>query len=270
MNNTPVANEILCQQCTAVLPVEPGSQFVVCQYCDTTNFVDKSKVVLHYLVRVTVQEQAAVAALRRWMGGNATVKDLDKKADIESPQFEYFPMWVVRVKRDGQEQVFLQPAAALSVSELKQISLPAADLEPYAPYELDGRAVEPTVPYETMREWLTDEQGLPPEAISEVSLVHLPIYICKYSFDGERYTAVVDGATSAVFANIFPSKWEMPYLAIGIAAFVLYFCAAWIPVGGYMFGDGGGLSLGIIIYLIALVVLAIPIFVVAAFISAKV
>lgn len=270
MSRTPATNEILCQQCTAVLLVEPGSQFVVCEYCDTTNFVDKSRAVLHYLVRSTVQEEAAVAALRRWMAGNATVKDLDRKADIEPPKFEYFPMWMARVMQDGQEKVFLEPAAALSVSELKHLSVPAADLEPYAPYELTAEAVAPTVPYEAMRQWLTENHNLQPEHIREVSLVHLPIYVFKYTFQGERYTAMVDAATSKVFANIFPSKWEVPYVAVGVAAFVLYFCAAWMPFGGYLFDDTVGLPLGIGLYCVIIVVLAIPIFAAAAFISAKV
>lgn len=266
---TAIAGEILCQQCTAVLPVEPGSQFVVCQYCDTTNFVDKSKTVLHYVVRVTVQPEAAGAALRRWMAGNDTVKDLDQKATIDSPAFEYFPMWMARVRQGEMEQVFLEPAAALSVSELKQLTVPAADLQPYDPYETQTSFIPPTVPYDTMRRWLIEEQGVASDAIREVSLVHLPIYVCKYNFQNRRYTAVVDGATSKVFANIYPSKWEVPYLAIGAAAFILYFCAAWIPLSSYLF-DEEALPLGIGIYCLVILVLAIPIFIAAAMISAKV
>ena len=270
MIESPVANEIFCQQCTAVLPVEPGSQFVVCRYCETTNFVDKSRAVLHYVVRLTVQEEAAMAALRRWMAGNATVKDLDKKASLEAPSFEYFPMWLIRLQQADKEQILLQPAAALSVSELKELTIPAADLESYAPYELQAKAIAPTVPYAAMRQWLVDDHKVKDEHIREASLVHLPIYICKYTFQGERYTALVDGATSKVFANIYPSKWEMPYLAIALTAFVLYFCAAWIPLGGYLFSDEIGLTVGIGIYVVAMIVLAVPIFIAAALISAKV
>jgi hypothetical protein len=262
-------NQIHCQQCSAVLPVEQGSQFVTCQYCGTTNFVDKSRAVLHYLVRSTVQEETALTALRRWMAGNATVKDLDRKAQIERPTFEYFPMWLVRVKQKGVERVFLEPAAALSVTELKQLTLPAADLELYDPM-LDNAAISPTVPYEAMQQWLTDDHQVQTEDIREVSLVHLPVYMCKYNFKDRRYTAVVDAATSKVFANIYPSKWEAPYAAIGAATFLLYFCAALTPIGGYMVDEGAGLAIGIMVYVVAAIVLALPIFALAAFISAKV
>ncbi len=162
-----------------------------------------------------------------------------------------------------------EPAAALSISELKHISLPAADLEPYD-QQLDDSAITADVPYKSMLRWLQDDEGVAAADIREVSLVHLPIYLFKYTYDKRSYTAVVDAATGKVFANIFPAKWEAPYLAIGAAAFAAYFCAALAPLVGFMVGDGGGLTLGILVYAIAAGVLAIPIFSAAAAISAKV
>ena len=269
MLDTSVSNQIHCQQCAAVLPVEQGTQFVTCHYCGTTNFVDKTRAVFHYAVRPTVQAEAALAALRRWMAGNATVKDLDQKATIEPPTFEYFPMWLVRARQGEQERLFLEPAAAMSVSELKQLSLPAADLEPYDP-QMQATAIVPTVPLTAMRDWLVDDHQMQPADIREVSLVHVPLFICKYSFNGQRYTAVVDAATSKVFANIYPSKWEVPYATLGAAAFVLYFCASAAPLIGLFSNEGSGLGIGLVVYVILAVVLAGPIFAAAAYISAKV
>jgi hypothetical protein len=80
----------------------------------------------------------------------------------------------------------------------------------------------------------------------------------------------VDAATSKVFANIYPSKWEAPYLAIGAAAFAVYFCAATVPLLGYLLGGGGGLALGAVAYVVLALLLAIPIFITAAVISARV
>lgn len=264
-----IATQINCGQCGSLLPVEHGSQFVTCVYCGTTSFVDKARAVFHYAVRSTVREEDALSALRRWMAGNETVKDLDKKAQIQRPTFDYFPMWMVTAKRGEQEQVYLKPAAALSVSELERLTVPAADLQPYD-HHLEAAAVTPTVPYETMVQWLVDDHALQPEALREVALVHLPIYQCKYGFDGRRYTAIVDAATSRVFANIFPSKWETPYRAIGAAAFLAYLVAALIPLTGYLLGAGAGLATGVVVYLALAVALAVPIFIAATVVSAKV
>jgi hypothetical protein len=176
---------------------------------------------------------------------------------------------LVRVIKNGQEKVFLEPAAALSVSELKEIILPAGDLETYD-HNMDGAAMEVTVPYEAMLQWLKDDDGIQESQLKEVSLVHLPVYQFKYTFNERRYTALVDAASSKVFANIFPSKWEAPYFAIGAAAFVAYCCAALIPLGGFMANEWSGLALGIVAYIVAAIVVAIPIFIIASVISAKV
>ena len=269
MSDSPVATQMQCQQCGAVLPVETGTQFVTCAYCGTTNYVDKTRAVFHYAVRVTVHESDALSALRRWMAGNATVKDLDKKANIAPLAFQYFPMWMVHVLEGERERILFKPAAALSVSELGRINVPAADLEPYD-HQLDASAVPPTVPYETMRQWLADDHGLQADAVREVSLVHLPIYVCKYAYDGRHYTALVDAATSKVFANIYPSKQEIPYVTIAAVAFVAYFGAALIPLVGHLAGGGAGLTAGMAIYCVVAILLAIPILIAAVVVSAKV
>lgn len=269
MIETPLfPTQLLCQQCGSALPVEVGTQFVTCAFCQTTNFVDKSGAVLHYLVRQTVGEQEAIAALRRWMAGNDTVKDLDKKAQIGAAQFQLFPMWLIKAQQKGNERVLMEPAAALSVLELTEMRIPASDLEPYD-HAVDAEAIAPTVPLETVRRWLAENQGIAAGAIREMSLVHLPIFVCKYVYQGREYTAVVDAAAGKVYATVFPSKWEAPYKTLGCAAFVLYFLAAFIPLAGITIG-GGATAVAIFAYFIVAAMLAVPIFIAAIVISSKV
>ncbi len=222
MTDQVVATSINCRQCAAPLTVEQGQPFVTCRFCGATNFVDKSRAVFHYLVRPTVREDGARAALNRWMAGNATVKDLDRKSKVESVAFQYFPMWLVRAMAQNDERVWLLPAAALSVSELGRLIIPPSDLVPFDSH-VDGLIVPPTVPFETMQQRLIDDQHVAPENIRETALVHLPVYVCKYTFNNRRFTAMVDAASSKVFANIYPAKWEMPYVSIGMAAFAAFF-----------------------------------------------
>lgn len=261
--------QILCRQCSAPLPVEHGSAYVECEYCGTTNVVEKGQTVFHYAVQATVDEAEAVAALRRWMAGNETIKGLDRDAEIGRPTFEYFPMWLVRRRRDGQESIYLQPAAALAVSELKQLTVPAGDLTAYDE-AMEDAAIRATVPYETMLAWLKEQHGLTPAEVHEVALVHVPIFHFTYSYKDRRYSAVVDAAAGQVFFNIFPAKWEVPYRTLGAVAFIAYFLAAFIPVGGYLLGGGSGMGLAILIYVAVAVALAIPLFSAAAAVSKKV
>lgn len=264
-----VPTQITCYQCGAPLPVQQGSQFVTCEFCGATNFVDKSGAVLHYAVEATIDEPTATAALRRWMGGNQTVKDLDKKSNITQVRFQLVPMWLVRVQDNGQERVLLEPAAATAALEMTDMSVPASALEPYD-HELDGDAVAPTVPYTAVQKWLKETHNLTPSQIKESSLVHLPIFLFNYEFEGRTYHATVDAATSKVFPGIFPSKWETPYMAIGSAGCLAYFCAAFVPLIGYAMFDGAGILLGLAAYAVIAVIIAIPIFAAATTIAAKV
>lgn len=258
MADTIVATQINCRQCAAPLAVEQGMQFVTCTFCGATNFVDKSRALFHYQVRTTIKEEGALSALRRWMAGNATVKGLDQRSKIGAATFQYFPMWLVRANQNGHERVLMKPAAALSVSELTQLNIPAADLVPFES-SAQAAATAPTVPFEMMQQWLSDDQKLPPEMIRETALVHLPIYVCKYEYGGKRYTAVVDAATSKVFANVFPAKWEVPYVAIGGACFAAYFVLTLLSLF---------VSFGI--FIIGAPILAVVFFALAATVSATV
>jgi hypothetical protein len=252
------ATSINCRQCAAPLTVEQGQPFVTCRFCGATNFVDKARAVFHYLVRPTVREDGARAALNRWMAGNATVKDLDRKAKIDSVSFEYFPMWLVRATVQRDERVLLKPAAALSVSELEHLNIPPSDLVPFDA-NAGGTIVSPSVPFETMQQRLIDDQHLAPENIREASLVHVPVYVCKYTFNNRRFTAIVDAASSKVFANIYPAKWEVPYVSIGVAAFVAFFVLSLLS-----------LFFNFSLFLIGAPLLAILFFSLAVSISAKV
>jgi DNA-directed RNA polymerase subunit RPC12/RpoP len=255
------AATVSCTQCGGTLQPAEGQVFLTCPYCSSTVFVDKSRVVFHWAVACTFSADQAEAALRRWMAGNQTVKDLDRKARIVSRSFQYFPLWYFKHGAEQSEAVVLEPAAALSITELKRLQLPAGDLQKYDP-ALDDRAVSPDVTLATATQWLAT-RGIPEERLRERALVHVPLYTIKYDFSGQSYTALVDGAAGQVFANVFPAKFEMPYLTIGGLAFLIYFVISWIPVAF-------GAAVGIPLYLVLAVVAAAPLFLAALWISAKV
>ncbi|MCL4265079.1 MAG: hypothetical protein KJ069_17815 [Anaerolineae bacterium] len=263
----PPPTEILCNQCTAVLPVEQGALTAVCEFCGATNVVDKSQAVLHYVVRDTLRDTDAAAALRRWMGGNETVKNLDSKATIKSPTFQLWPLWLVRADVEGAEKVFIKPAAPVSVLDTTRITIPASDLEPY---QGNAYALEPTVPLNAVKKWLAADQQISDSMIKEMALVHLPVYVFEYQFQGRPYTAVVEAAAGRVFADIFPSKQEVPYQTVAGVGCLLYFCAALIPAAGFLTGNLVGLGGGILIYLIAALVMAVPMFAIASYVSHKI
>ena len=245
---SPTATQLNCSQCGGELHPDEGQVFLTCPYCAATVYLDKSRVVFHWYVAPTLNEQQAVAALYRWMSGSQTVKDLDKKASVVSQNFQYFPVWYFKTRAaNNHEDILLQPAAATSVTELTHLQVPAGDLRKYDS-SLDSQAAEPTVPLETGLEWARRSLPAPASAgggLNEASLVHVPLFFYKYAFRDQTYTAVVDAASGTVWANLFPAKQEAPYLAVGVVTALVYLCLALVPLIAWASGDESTAMIGL-------------------------
>jgi hypothetical protein len=125
------------------------------------------------------------------------------------------------------------------------------------------------VPLETALGWL-GERGISREQILELAMVHVPLYFFKYNYQGTLYSAVVDGATGEVFANIFPAKSESPFRIIGTSAALIFLCLATFPVAGSLIDSVGGLGIGFLVCT-GLGIIAAPIlFAIAGWVAAKI
>lgn len=258
-----------CAQCGGELHPDEGQIFLTCPYCNSAVYLDKSRVVFHWYLAPTLDEGKARGALARWMAGNETVKDLDTKSKITGSTFEYFPVWYFKYRDTaGREQVLIEPAAATSISEIRQIQLPAGDLRKYES-QIDAQAHTPSVPLGAALEWLSGRQ-ISREQVIEQSLVHIPLYTFKYTYGKTTYTAIVEAGTGRVVANIFPAKAEAPYMLAGSLTAIVFLCLAFFPVFGGLAqggeGAGGGLALCIGIG----IVIAPLLFGLAAWVAAKV
>lgn len=269
MDASPIAHTLNCTQCGGELHPDEGQIFLTCPFCQSTVFLDKSQVVFHWVLAPTLDEEKARGSLFRWMASNQTVKDLDKKSRLSGISFQYFPVWYFKRRTaGGQETIFLEPASATAVTELKNLKLPAGDLRRYDT-ALDAQSLPPSVPLQAALGWLEQRQ-VPFSEVAERAVVHIPLYTCKYDFKGRSYTAVVEGATGEVFANIFPAKAEAPYLAVAMAAALVYLCLATFPVIGAMAGGGDALMLGLLACGGLGLLSAPALFVAAAWVAAKV
>lgn len=235
MESAVPVNQITCAQCGGELHPDEGQSFLECPFCSSTVYLDKSQVVFHWYLAATLDEANARTALARWMAGNQTVKDLDKKAHLLGVTFEFFPVWYFKHRDDnGRETILLEPGAATSVSELRRLNLPAGDLRRYE-LRLDSQSHQPTVPLQSALDWL-QQRSIPPQEVAEKALVHIPLFLFKYEYKGKPYTAVVEGATGTVLANIYPAKDEAPYLLAGGLSALVFLCMATWPVIGALAG----------------------------------
>lgn len=262
-------NTLNCTQCGGELHPDEGQIFITCPYCGSTVYLDKSQVVFHWYLEPTVDQNQARASLARWMAGNQTVKNLDQKASLVDQSFEYFPIWYFKDQaKDGKESIWIEPAAATSVSELRTLKLPAGDLRKYEP-SLQSQSHMPSVPLDAAQKWLAERQGAQPK-IAEQALVHVPLYTFKYTYQGRPYTAIVEGGTGGVFANIFPAKAEAPYLLAGGLTALVFLCLALAPLIGSATDRGNGTSIGMLVCIGGGLLAAPFLFALAAWVAAKV
>jgi len=211
---------VSCPQCGGAGPLPSGERLLACGFCGAALFVDRGGAVSHYRLPRLLDEAQATAALKRWMAGDDTVKELDSRSSIESMEATELPMWLFRVGAAGSETVYVEPAAPTPIPQLADLEVPAGRLEPWRP--ADGAppgAVEATVPLATARAWLA-ERGVP-EA-RESALVRVPLWRARYRFAGHGYTALVEGSTGQVLAGVFPEKAESPYILVAAAGLVLF------------------------------------------------
>lgn len=213
------SSSVLCSQCGGDNEVPTGHQLVTCAFCGTTLFVDRAQVVFHYRLPPLLGVEEATASLRRWMAGNDTIKDLDRKSEIDEVESISFPVWLFRAAESGAEKVFFEPAAPTPIPQVTDLSIPAGRLEPFRAESEETRVIEAQVPLETALGWLEQRQVGP---IHETALVRVPFWKCSYSFEGETYHAAVDASTGEVLAGVYPEKAESPYVLVALLGLILF------------------------------------------------
>ena len=215
--------QVQCTQCGGTVKLAAEDQFVACTFCSSALYVDKSKVVFHFVVKATISLEEAQGKLRRWMAGNDTVKGLDVHGQISHQELIYFPMWRFLVSDYGGDREYSEPAGSFSIPEIKKIPLSGGSLQFFSPQEFAGMPLnEPDVLLDSALSWLKQD-GVISDRVKEINLIHVPFYLFKYQFRGTLYQAIVDAASGRVLASVYPAKDEIPFIGIAVAAAVAFF-----------------------------------------------
>ncbi|CAN5547657.1 hypothetical protein BH10BAC5_BH10BAC5_08960 [soil metagenome] len=269
-----VTTIIKCPQCGGKNSIPVDEKFFECQFCGSAVYVDKSKVVSHFVIVCNFKKEEAEGNLRRWMAGNFHVKDLDRDAQITQSSFYYFPMWYFKMKDVSGEKIYLQPATSTAISEIKKIVIPAGNMKVFNKEEFNEKDfITPDVLYNSASSWLK-ESGVNTEQLQESDLVHIPFYQFYYNYKGAQYSAIVEASSGMVYANLWPAKSEAPFRAVFGLAIFAFFAASLISYFiGYTLSSNGGMEgmymgepIKIVLYLIA----SVPLILIAYFIAKKV
>lgn len=267
-------SKIVCPQCAGENEIPPDGKFLECAFCGSAIYIDKSKVVNHYVISSNFNEEQAIGNVRRWMAGNFHVKDLDKNAVITAKYFYYFPLWYFKSDASHGDQIYLQPATSTSVSEIKNVKIPAGSMKSFNKKDFDQKEfVSPDVLFDSALNWL-EQTGISKDIISESNLVHIPFYQIYYTYKDKQFVAMVEASSGMVYANIWPSKSEVPFrMLAGLSIFaflivsILSFAIAF-ALGGK--ASSNSLFVGEFIKIFGYGAAAIPLIIIAYFIAKKV
>ncbi len=272
--DTNAVSTIICPQCAGENQIPVDEKFLECQFCGSAIYIDKKKVVNHFVISSNFNQQTAEGNLRRWMAGNFQAKDLDKFAKITQVSFYYFPMWYFKLDSSMGDKIYLQPATSTAISEIKKINIPAGSLKVFNKKDFDfNQFVNPDVLYESAQSWLS-QSGVDINTVAESNLVHIPFYQFTYEFKGNSFTAIVEASSGMVYANHWPAKSEMPYRLLLILSLLAYGGVSLISLvaAGMLFSHGkGNFFMGVELFKIFGYALAsIPLFIIAYIIAKKV
>ena len=222
---------IICPQCAGENQIPVDEKFLECQFCGSAIYIDKKKIVNHFVITSNFKQPEAEGNLRRWMAGNFQVKDLDKLAKISEVKFYYFPMWYFKTDSAHGDKIYLQPATSTAISEIKKINIPAGSLKVFNKKDFDmTQFIEPDVLYDSAQSWLSQTGVDVLNTIAESNLVHIPFYQFNYEYKGKIFTALVEASSGMVYANLWPAKSEIPFRILFVLSLLAFFVVSLISL----------------------------------------
>jgi hypothetical protein len=264
------SSTIVCPQCAGENQIQADEKFIECSFCGSAIYIDKSKVVTHYVVNSNFKQQEAEGNLRRWMAGNFQVKDLDKLAQISNIEFFYFPLWYFKVSLPTGDVNYIQPGTSTAISEIKKLNIPAGNLKVYNKTDFNEQEfIQPDVLIDSAKNWLK-ETGVDINYLAETDLVHIPLFKFTYAFENKQYTAYVEASSGMVYANQWPAKSETPYRLMFGVSIAVYAIMAIIAVAISEIGSRASIGTFEFIKIFGFLLVTAPLIFIAYLIAKKV
>ncbi len=221
--------KLSCPQCGATIPSVQESGFVICQYCDTTLYIDLSQASQHYYFPLQVNKNHVPGILSRWLITRELTKEYQP---IETGHF-YFPFW--RLVQGAQS--FFFPAASFPIQELEALKIPGGDFRLYeSSLEEENTVIMPDIFLDSILDSKQEELKRD-EGELEAFLVHLPLYTIKYQYENREYEAVIDGLHGQVFADESPPLPQLQidrFFAMAMIGILMIFSAEFYFIPGFI------------------------------------
>lgn len=226
-NRELVTSETACPQCGALLAVPHQVDTFACTHCHSSLRRGAGVRVHRLFERPRVTPEAAAGFLRGWFASPAGPGDLEKEAVSEIDGLHY--VHFLRFRRTGADVVV--PLAPLPTPEVLDLGgVPAQlDSEPPAGAEEAGVrviAIDEDLLKEGLRRAVADPE------VDDVLVERRAYYPVRYTYRGDRYTAVVEAGSGRVLAERRPARREvLGERRVAAGAMLLLFAEAVVVPG---------------------------------------
>lgn len=198
--------ELPCPQCGALLTVPHREELFTCPWCGSTLRPGEGARIYRLVERPRLGRAAAEQAVRAWLAGPELPRDADTAARIAVGPLERFPF--LRVRGQGADRVV--PLAPLTLPDVLELPAVPADLAPAtASIPVGAEAPSRVVPVddELLRRHLGELSG--EAGLRELFVEERAYFPVHYSYQAERFTAVVDAGAGRVRAARHPARREV-------------------------------------------------------------
>jgi hypothetical protein len=218
-----------CPQCGAQIPEIEESGFLVCEYCDSTIYVDLSRAILHFYFPVAVGQNVLTDILTRWLSNH----ELKQPPQISGIELKYFPFW--RITKGGL--ALFRPAASFPIQEVGELKFPGGDFRVYQKnlakeYEVVAPDIYLDGVLDLHREELDKHEGS-----QAISLIHVPLYLVRYKYGNDEFEAAIEGVLGRVLADEIPAAPQLKmdsYFAAAMIGSIAVFTAEFYFIPGFL------------------------------------
>jgi hypothetical protein len=214
--------QIRCSNCGADVSIKENSQFIKCPYCNAGLFVDLASGIRHYYKKSKISGEGLDFALKRFLLTHEIIGNFK----IVSSKRSFIPFWRF-AKRDGTAELI---SATTPLSEdLAVIDEPEGRLLFFSDEVQESlHAVPPEIFLDAARaKACALNIGFNRNDEKAVALIHLPVYLVSYLYNGATCHAVIDGVAGAVFADEMPKTPEKTKSrilgAVTLVSFFIFF-----------------------------------------------
>ena len=181
--------QIACPQCGAPVTAQTETRFYRCTYCSSAFVIQGEQGIEQFTLDHQRDDRFAWSALAEHLERNRVETSIEKGRVV----FSFIPYWCFTLDNGATRM-----ASAISppLPEVAVVTLPGGDLT----------FPQPGTEYQPPEITLADaERGLNGAAATKRSLIHLPLYLLSYTFQGVPFQAVVSGVDRKVYAQHLPA-----------------------------------------------------------------